>query len=65
VLKSYLTLHPSGIYALCAPLRPADADQISAEQVGRLLSPKLRWPLGRVPLHSRPGGHFCTVICSH
>ena len=38
VLKSYLTLHPSGVYALCAPLRPADADQISGEQVGRLLS---------------------------
>ena len=38
VLKSYLTLHPSGIYALCAPLRPTDADRISGEQVGRLLS---------------------------
>lgn len=38
VLKSYLTLHPSGIYALCAPLHPTDADQISGEQVGRLLS---------------------------
>lgn len=38
VLKSYLTLHPSGIYALCAPLRPSEADQISGEQVGRLLS---------------------------
>ncbi len=38
VLKSYLTLHPSGIYALCAPLRPNEADQISGEQVGRLLS---------------------------
>lgn len=38
VLKSYLTLHPSGIYALCAPLRPTDADHISGDQVGRLLS---------------------------
>jgi pilus assembly protein CpaE len=38
VLKSYLTLHPSGIYALCAPLRPTHADQISGEQVARLLS---------------------------
>jgi pilus assembly protein CpaE len=38
VLKSYLTLHPSGLYALCAPLRPSDADRISGEQVGRLLS---------------------------
>ena len=29
VLKSYLTLHQSGVYALCAPLSPAQADQIS------------------------------------
>lgn len=38
VLKSYLTLHPSGIYALCAPLLPTAADAISGEQIGRLLS---------------------------
>jgi pilus assembly protein CpaE len=38
VLKSYLTLHPSGVYALCAPLNPAQADQISGEQVGHLIS---------------------------
>lgn len=38
VLKSYLTLHQSGIYALCAPLNPAHADQISGEQVGHLIS---------------------------
>jgi pilus assembly protein CpaE len=37
VLKSYLTLHPSGIYALCAPLNPAHADKISGEQVGHLI----------------------------
>ncbi|WP_285248656.1 AAA family ATPase [Pseudarthrobacter sp. efr-133-R2A-89] len=38
VLKSYLTLHPSGVYALCAPLNPAQADQISGDQVGHLIS---------------------------
>jgi len=38
VLKSYLTLHQSGIYALCAPLNPAQAEQISGEQVGHLIS---------------------------
>lgn len=38
VLKSYLTLHPSGIYALCAPLLPTESDGITGEQVGRLLS---------------------------
>lgn len=38
VLKSYLALHPSGIYALCAPTLPTEAEKISGEQVGRLLS---------------------------
>lgn len=38
VLKSYLTLHPAGIYALCAPLNPAHADQISGDQVRHLIS---------------------------
>ena len=51
VLKSYLTLHPSGIYALCAPLNPTEADQISGEQVGRLLEPAVQ----RIPV--RRGGY--------
>ncbi|WP_411373899.1 CpaE family protein [Arthrobacter sp. MPF02] len=38
VLKSYLSLHSSGIYALCAPPLPTAADRISGEQIGRLLS---------------------------
>lgn len=38
VLKSYLTLHPAGIYALCAPLNPAEADRITGEQVSHLIS---------------------------
>lgn len=37
VLKSYLTVHPAGIYALCAPRNPSQIDQISADQVGHLL----------------------------
>lgn len=37
VLKAFLTPHPSGIYALCAPKNPADADNISAAQLGVLL----------------------------
>lgn len=37
VLKAFLTVHPGGIYALCAPKTPAEADEISADQVGRLL----------------------------
>jgi len=37
VLKSYLTVHPGGIYALCAPRNPSQIEHISAEQVGHLL----------------------------
>lgn len=37
VLKAFLTLHPSNIYALCAPRDPVAADLISAEQVSHLL----------------------------
>lgn len=37
VLKSYLSAHPAGIYALCAPRNPSQIEQISAEQVGHLL----------------------------
>ncbi len=32
-LKAYLTPHPSGAYALCAPLSPAEADTITGEDV--------------------------------
>jgi pilus assembly protein CpaE len=37
VLKSYLTVHPAGIYALCAPHNPAQIEHITADQVGHLL----------------------------
>jgi pilus assembly protein CpaE len=37
VLKAFLTVHPSGIYALCAPSNPADADLVSPDQVRHLL----------------------------
>lgn len=37
VLKAYLTVHPAGIYALCAPRTPAESDYITAEHVSRLL----------------------------
>ena len=36
-LKAYLTPHPSGVYALCAPETPADADLVSIEDVARIL----------------------------
>ncbi|WP_077491116.1 AAA family ATPase [Sinomonas mesophila] len=36
-LKTYLTSHPAGIYALCAPRNPADADRISVPVVAELI----------------------------
>lgn len=37
VLKAYLSVHPSSIYALCAPLSPADADEIKSEDIAHLI----------------------------
>lgn len=37
VLKTFLTVHPAGIYAMCAPKTPAEADQITTAQVSHLL----------------------------
>ncbi|GAB3568093.1 AAA family ATPase [Arthrobacter alkaliphilus] len=37
VLKAFLTVHPGNIYALCAPKSPEDADEITPEQISRLL----------------------------
>lgn len=37
VLKAFLTAHPSGLYALCAPRRPNEADYVTAEHISRLL----------------------------
>lgn len=37
VLKAFLTVHPGGIYAVCAPPTPVDADEITPDQVSRLL----------------------------
>ena len=36
-LKAFLTPHPSGAYALCAPVSPADADEVGPEDVVRVL----------------------------
>ncbi len=36
-LKAFLTGHPSGVYVLCAPESPADADLIGTDDVSRIL----------------------------
>jgi pilus assembly protein CpaE len=37
VLKTFLTQHQSGLYVICAPSSPAEADAISADDVSQLL----------------------------
>ena len=37
VLKTYLTLHPTGLYVVCGPESPIEADGIDGEMVGHLL----------------------------
>jgi pilus assembly protein CpaE len=36
-LKTYLSPHPTNIYALCAPRNPADADRVTPEQIAELI----------------------------
>ena len=46
VLKAYLSPHPCGLYAMCAPLSPADADKIKPAHVTTLISQlSLEFPL--------------------
>ena len=37
VLKAFLTVHPASIYALCAPKTPEEADEVTPDQIARLL----------------------------
>lgn len=37
VLKTFLSVHPSSVYALCTPSNPVEGDRISGEQVTHLL----------------------------
>jgi pilus assembly protein CpaE len=37
VLKTFLTLHETGLYVICGPDSPAAADTITGEQISRLL----------------------------
>jgi pilus assembly protein CpaE len=38
MVKTFLTSHESGLYALCAPQAPVDADAITAEQAHQIVS---------------------------
>jgi len=54
VLKTYLTVHPAGIYALCAPRNPVEMDRISGEHVSRLLT-QLRQEFDYIVVDTAPG----------
>ncbi|MDQ0211843.1 AAA family ATPase [Arthrobacter bambusae] len=54
VLKTYLSVHPASIYALCAPRNPVEMDRISAQHVSRLLE-QLRHEFQYVVIDTAPG----------
>ena len=54
VLKAFLTVHPAGIYALCAPPNPVDADHITPDQITHLLE-QLSQEFQYVVLDTAPG----------
>lgn len=54
VLKSYLSVHPAGLYALCAPHDPADIDRISGGDITQLLS-QLQTEFEYVVVDTAPG----------
>ncbi|MFJ4168164.1 CpaE family protein [Paenarthrobacter sp. NPDC089714] len=54
VLKAFLAPHPSGLYALCAPLRPAEADLIQPAHVAALVH-QLSLEFPYVVLDTSPG----------
>ncbi|MGY3564730.1 AAA family ATPase [Sinomonas sp. RB5] len=60
VLKAFLTLHPAGLYALCAPKTPVEADAITPEKVGHLLR-QLAAQFDYVIVDTAPGLGECTL----
>jgi len=54
VLKTYLSVHPASIYALCAPRNPVEMDRIKAEHVSHLLG-QLRHEFQYVVIDTAPG----------
>ncbi|MDO2935609.1 AAA family ATPase [Paeniglutamicibacter sulfureus] len=54
VLKAFLTVHPAGLYALCASKNPADADHVTSEHIERLLD-QLAGEFQYVIVDSAPG----------
>jgi len=36
-MKAYLTPHPCGVFALCGPTRPAEAEELDSEMLGKVI----------------------------
>ena len=65
VLKTYLTLHPSSIYALCAPRNPIEMDRITGAHVSHLLT-QLRSEFQYVVVDTAPGlGEHVLAVLEH
>lgn len=62
-LKTYLAHHSTDLYALCAPRNPADAERISADQVGELVA-RLASEFQYVVVDTSPGlgDHVLAVL---
>lgn len=59
VLKAFLTVHPAGLYALCAPRTPAESDYVTADHVTRLIE-QLANEFRYVVVDTAPGlGEHC------
>jgi pilus assembly protein CpaE len=54
VLKTFLTKHETGLYVICGPRTPADADGISGQDVSRLLQ-TLASEFGYIVVDTAPG----------
>lgn len=54
VLKTYLTMHPANIYALCAPKNPIEMDRITGEHISHLLT-QLKSEFQYVVVDTAPG----------
>jgi len=54
VLKTYLSVHPAGIYALCAPRTPIEMDRITGAHVSHLLE-QLRKEFRYIVVDTAPG----------
>lgn len=54
VLKTFLTVHPASVYALCTPANPAEGDRVRPEQITHLIG-QLSGQFEYVVIDTAPG----------